>query len=302
MNTQAIPYILVTGLAFGSSLIASRFGINQINPYIFTGLRLAMASLAFLSIYFVNRRNRPWPSQFRLWAYAFILGIFGCAIPMTATLLSLQYISSGIAAILITTGPALTVLMAHFFLADESLTRRKTIGVVLALSGALLLTVRGETGLPDVHQSSPIGYLMILVVMLCVSGTTIYTRKFLQEYDSFDVTSIQIFVATLFVLPISVLLIGLDLQRVEETSYLALIYSALVGTFIGFLGYFYIIKQFGATSAAMTNYLVPVSASLGGVLLLGETITLGMVVGMVIIIAGIVIINYRKRTARPQPF
>jgi drug/metabolite transporter (DMT)-like permease len=302
MNMQALPYILITGLAFGSSLISSRFGIRQINPYVFTGLRLAMASLAFLTIYWLNRRHRPWPSELRLWRYACILGIFGLAIPMTATLLALQYISSGIAAILITTGPALTVLLAHFFLADERLTRRKTAGVILALSGALLLTVRGESGLPNAGQSSFIGYLMILSVLLFGSGTTIYTRKFLQGYDAFDVTSLQVFVATLVVFPMSILLIGFDLHQVEGSGYVALIYSALAGTFLGFLGYFYLIKQFGATSAAMTNYLIPVSASLGGVLLLGETITPGMVIGMAIIIAGIVIINYRRRTARLPSF
>lgn len=301
MNMQALPYILFTGLAFGSSLIVSRFGIKQIDPYVFTGLRLAMASLAFLGIYLLDRQRRPWPSKLRLWGYAFILGIFGTALPMTATLLSLQYISGGIAAILITTSPALTVLLAHFFLADETLTRRKVAGITLALGGALLLTIRGENGLPDVQQSSLIGYLMILIVLLCVSATTIYARKYLREYDSFDVTSIQIFVATLIMLPVSILLIGIDLHEVGGASYLALTYSAMIGTFTGFLCYFYLIKQFGATSAAMTNYIVPVAASLGGVLLLGETITPGMIIGMSIIVAGIVIINYQRRTARISP-
>jgi drug/metabolite transporter (DMT)-like permease len=293
LNIQILSYILLTGLAFGSSLIASRFGIRQIDPYLYTGLRMGMASLGFLSVYLLDRRRRRWPSNLRLWGYSLFLGFFGAAIPMTTTLLSLRYISSGIAAVLLTTGPAMTVLMAHFFLADETLTWRKSLGVVLALSGALMLAIRGESGLAEAGQSSLLGYGLIFVVLLCVSSTTIYARKFLRGFDAFDVTSTQIFIATLIVLPLSALFIGIDLQNVNIQGYFSLVYSALVGTFIGFILYFYTIKQFGATQAAMTNYVVPVAASLGGVLLLDEKITVGMLIGMGIIILGILLINYR---------
>ena len=59
--------------------------------------------------------------------------------------------------------------------------------------------------------------------------------------------------------------------------------------------YFYIVRRFGATPAAMTNYLVPIVASIGGVLLLGEQATAGMLVGMMIIIGGIALISTSRR-------
>ena len=57
--------------------------------------------------------------------------------------------------------------MAHFFLPDESLNRQKIMGVGLALGGALLLLMLGETGLPDVSHASPIGYGLVTVAMMC---------------------------------------------------------------------------------------------------------------------------------------
>ena len=57
---------------------------------------------------------------------------------------------------------------------------------------------------------------------------------------------------------------------------------------------FYIVKRFGATASAMTAYVIPVVASIGGYLLLDETITLGMVGGMVLIVMGIALINQRE--------
>jgi drug/metabolite transporter (DMT)-like permease len=62
---------------------------------------------------------------------------------------------------------------------------------------------------------------------------------------------------------------------------------------------FYNIKRFGATAAAMTLYVIPVVASVGGILVLGEKITEGMLVGISLIIVGVALINRRRYTAGP---
>ena len=49
MNLQALPYIIMTGAAFGTNLVALRFAVGQFEPFALAGLRLAVASLAFLS-------------------------------------------------------------------------------------------------------------------------------------------------------------------------------------------------------------------------------------------------------------
>jgi drug/metabolite transporter (DMT)-like permease len=290
LNPKSLPYILLTGLAFGTGLVVSRFGLSQFDPYLYTGLRLGLASLGFVAIYLLDRR-RAWPLNPRMWRYTAVMGILGTALPMTAMLLSLQFLSSGLAAILITTGPAIIVVLAHFFLADEFLTARKSLGVMLALGGAILLAIRGESGLANSGQSSLTGYLLIGLVLLSTGFLTIYARKYLREFDTIDVTFIQIFIAAVVMIPVALLLAGLDFQRVTSQGWLAILYSAAVGNVIGFLSYFHTIKRFGATAAAMTGYVVPVVASLAGTFLLDEQITGGMVGGMAIIVAGLVILN-----------
>ncbi|MCA9930204.1 MAG: DMT family transporter, partial [Anaerolineales bacterium] len=95
------------------------------------------------------------------------------------------------------------------------------------------------------------------------------------------------------VMPLSFLLVGFDLHAVTGQGYFALIYAALVGTFSGLLLAVYNIQRFGATAAAMTAYVIPIVAGLGGVLFLGERITAVMLVGMALIIGGIAILNQR---------
>jgi drug/metabolite transporter (DMT)-like permease len=290
MTLQALPYVSLLGFLFGSTLIASRFSVGQFEPVTYIGLRLTMASLGHAAVYTLARRRR-WPAGRRLWRHAVVLGVLGTALPMTAIVTSLQYQSGGITALLVTTSPALTVLLAHFFLPDEALTLRKGAGVVLALGGAALLALRGESGLPDVSQASPVGYGLVLLAMALGSSMTIYARKYMRDLDAFDVASVRMFAASLAIMPVSALSVGFDLHAVDGQGYLALIYAAMVGTFAGFMLAFYNIQRFGATASAMTAYVIPVVTGIGGLLVLGERITPAMLVGMGVILSGIAIIN-----------
>jgi drug/metabolite transporter (DMT)-like permease len=293
LSPQALPYIILLGFFFGSTLVVSRFSVGQFEPSTYIGLRLLFASLCHAAIFALSR-SRRWPTDRRLWRQAAFLGIFGTAIPMTAIVTSLQLQSSGITAVLVTTNPAITVVLAHFFLTDEPLTFRKGLGVILALGGALVLALRGESGLPEVSKASPIGYGLVLMAMVFGSSATIYARKYMRDLDAMDVASARMVVAALVVLPLSVIFVGFDLSSVTTTGYVALLYAALVGTFSGMILAFYNIQRFGATAAAMTAYVIPIVATIGGLLFLGETVTTGILAGTVLIIAGIALINQRQ--------
>ena len=216
---------------------------------------------------------------------------------MTAIVTSLQFQSSGITAVLITTNPAITIIMAHFLLPDESINWRKGVGVFLAFTGALLIALRGESGLPEVAQARPLGYILVLLAMLFGGASTIYARKYMRDLDTFDVASARMIVAALVVTPLSLVLVGFDLEQVNTQGYMALIYAALIGTFSGMMLAFYSVQRFGATASAVTGYLIPVVAGTAGILLLDETITGGMAVGMLLIAGGIALINERPRRA-----
>ncbi len=253
-----------------------------------------LASLGHAAIFALSTK-RNWPRDPQLWLHAAMLGILGTAVPMTAIVSSLEYQSSGITAVLITTNPAITVLMAHFLLPDEPLNRRKGIGVAVALSGALLLAFLGESGLPDVSRAEPIGYILVTAAMVFGSGASIYARKFMRSYDTVEVNSVRMLSAALFVLPISLILVGFDLSLVDGQGVAALLYAAFVGTFFGMMLAFHNIQRFGATASAMSAYIIPIVAAIGGALLLGEKITLGMTAGMALILTGVAVINRGSR-------
>jgi drug/metabolite transporter (DMT)-like permease len=300
LSPQAIPFLLLQGFIWGTTLLASRFGVGQFHPLTYIGIRMILASLGHIAVYIVmGRRSRPIPKDRRLWSNSIVLGVFGTAIPIVGIVSSLQYLSSGMTSIMITVNPALTVLLAHFLLPDEPLSRRKAIGVGLAISGALLLALRGETGLPELDTADWRGYVLVLTAMVFGSVMNIYARRTMQDMDAFDVGSIRMLTAAAAVFPLAVLVDGLDFSAADQSGWAALGYAAVAGTFLGMLLAFYIIQRFGATTAAMTSYVIPIVASIGGMLFLNELITSGMLAGMGLIGLGIALINDLRLSKYP---
>ena len=95
---------------------------------------------------------------------------------------------------LLTTAPAMTVLMAQFLLPDERLTVRKGVGILLALAGAALVVLRGESGLAGV-AGRPIGYAIVMGAIVIDSFMVVYTRKHCREYDTADLSSVRLLTA-----------------------------------------------------------------------------------------------------------
>ena len=301
MDKKAFPYIILLGLVFGVTLVVSRFSVDQFKPATYIGLRLMLASFCFVLIFTFRIFGQRWPRGKALWGRGLLMGVFGTAIPMLGIVSSLQYLSSGLTSILITVNPALTVLMAHFILDDESLNRRKGSGVLLALSGAVLLAALGESGLPDVTRANPVGYLLVLGGMLSGSVMTVYARKYMRDDDTLAVTGIRMFAGAVTVMPLSLFLHGFDVSRVDGRGLSALIFAAFVGTFLGFLLSLYNIQRFGATAAVMMSYTIPVVTSIIGYLVLDEEITWGMGAGIVFVILGVWLINSNRRRGLSEP-
>jgi drug/metabolite transporter (DMT)-like permease len=293
VSARSLPYISLLAIFFGTTLVVSRFSVGQFTPMTYVGLRLLIASLCYAVIYTLSR-SRKLPKDRRVWIHSSVLGVFATALPMTFIVSSLQYQSSGVTALLLTAGPAITVVMAHFWLPDERLSPRKIVGVTLAVGGAALLVILGESGLPDVGRANPTGYILVLAAMLVASGMTIYARKYMRDLDWFEVGSVRMWAAALVVFPLSLLFVGFDLSNVNLQGYVALLYAAFVGTFSGMLLAFYNVKRFGATAAALTANLIPIVAIFFGAFLLDETITIGMILGMILILSGIAILNQKE--------
>jgi drug/metabolite transporter (DMT)-like permease len=244
--------------------------------------------------------GRRLPRQRTLWLYGCFLGLISTALPMTVTMSSLRLQSSGVTSIYVTMAPAIIVVMAHFFLPDEQLSWPKMLGVLLALGGALLLVVRGESGLPDVAEASPLGFFLVLSGLIGEGFGAMFIRRRMRNVDPFDITFIRLVTAALAVLLLALFAADWDFSQLTRGGYAAIGYAAVIGALLAQLLAFSITSRFGATPFSLVGYIVPAVAAITGVLLLDEQITGVMLAGMGLIVVGITLINWRRRAVAPR--
>lgn len=291
--------VILCAACFGTGLSVSRMGLAEFSVSAYTALRFAVALLAF-GVLAAVRRSDPWPRDRRFWMLAALFGLTGTALPTLLIIGSLQYLSSGMAAIVAAVGPALAVILAHFFLGDERISARKLLGISIAFVGAASLVVQRESGLADSATPDLLGYLMLGGGLALSYGSIIMARRQLRTYPIVQVVSVQVGTATLVVLPLA----WSDLSTMQVshigTALFTVVYGGLVGTFAAFLTRFQLIKQHGATDAALIDYVVPVMAIVAGIVLLDEVFTLPMAVGMAVILAGVRLVQSQPAPNLPN--
>ena len=290
----ALPILFISGIIFGSNLVVSRFSLGQFQPLAYISFRFLIASVCYFLL-FVFVKDHKFPSDPKIILHGCIYGIIGTTIPLSCSVYSMKYLSSGVTSLLITMNPVLTVLFAHYMLQDEPLTRYKFFGAIIALGGASLLILQGENGLPEINSTNWIGYIWIIPVVLGLAYASVYARKYLSKINSIDGAAIRIFISAISITPLALLTNSYNFEKVQLNGILVLLYVSIIGTFLAFFLNFYIVKKYGATVVSITTYISPISAAALGAIFLNEEITLLIVVGMMIIFCGIAIMGFSPK-------
>jgi drug/metabolite transporter (DMT)-like permease len=297
---QRLGTVLLLGLLSGLSIVFLRLGVIEIPALALVTLRLGVASAAFAVAVIAFRR--PLPRAMHVWRDIAVVAVTITIVPIVAFTMALQFISSAVASILIALAPALTALMAHFWLPDERLTLVRAAGLAAAFGGVVLLILTGTTGLARSEVLLDVrGFLLVLIAALAVAITGLYSRQRLQNVDVLIVTAGQTVLGLAVVLPLALTFSPVELHAISWRGWLAVGWSGLLDSFAGFFLFMYMIQRFGPSLATLPWYVTPmVSAGLGA-LLLGEQITLPLVAGSALILSGAYLASGRARsTAEPR--
>lgn len=188
------------------------------------------------------------------------------------------------AGILMTLIPVFTYALA-MLARQESFQRRRALGIVLALGGALLLIAfRGGGGRPG---SDPrLGGVLIVSNCLAYAAYLVLARRLLERYPTLVVIA-WAFILSLWALP--VLALGEELwpAEVAPRAVQGLAYLVALPTVLGYLLNTYALARVSASTTAVFIYFQPFVAGLSGVLFLGERLTLGVVAPAVFLFGGI---------------
>lgn len=270
--------LLILGAVWGASYLFMRIAAPVLGPISLMAARVALAALA-LWIYCIAFAARPdWRKRWRQFLF---LGLFNNAVPFTLIAVAVIHLNASIAAILNATTPLFTAIVSAVWL-GEALGVRRFSGIVLGIGGVVILM--GWSPLPLTTQSLLAGGAALLAAV-SYGLAAVYARSQFRAVPPVHTAVGQLTGATLILTPVAFL--QPPGEPISGTVAAAVLALALVCTAFAYLIYFRLIASAGATQAATVTFLVPFFSVLWGVLLLGEPLSAGMLLGLVVILLSV---------------
>ena len=178
---QAWISFWILALIWGSSYLFIRIGVEQLPPFQLVFIRTAIAAVGLNLV--VYGRGKRLPTDRRGWGDLLFLGIVNTVFPFALITWGETRIESGLASVLQGTAALFSLVIAHFLFADERITWRKVIGLLIGFFGVVVLASR-STGQADTETHATLhllGQLAIVASSLCYAIGGAYSRKAMQN-------------------------------------------------------------------------------------------------------------------------
>jgi drug/metabolite transporter (DMT)-like permease len=287
--------LLTLAAMWGSAFMFIKISVVDVPPATIAASRLVIAAAVLVAVIHARKLKLP-PLSGMWWHYA-LLALVGNAVPFYLIAWGQQYIDSALAGITMAIMPLATLVLAHFFVHGEHITRSRAIGFVLGFSGIVLLI--GPTALSGVGGSAlqVAGQLGVLAGALCYATNTVIARRTIKS-DVLVASAGVLLIASAMTLPVALLLDRPWTLQPDWGSLLSVLWLGVGPTGIATIFYFVVIGSAGPTFMSLVNYLAPCVALFLGVVILHEEPGPNAYAGLALILSGIALSQLTRREPR----
>jgi drug/metabolite transporter (DMT)-like permease len=271
-------------LLWSAAFAVSKIALVDCPPLLLLTFRFLIAGVITLAGAAIFRG--PWRLGWRDLLVLVVIGIANNALYLGFSYSGMRTVSAGLTALIVSTNPVLTSLLAACFL-GEQMTSRKVFGLVLGVAGvAFIVESRVASG-----TASPVGIAMVVLALMSLVGGTILFKRFAPNTDLVVGNGVQALAGGLAMAPFA-----FTFERVGEvvpTWHLvaAIAYLILCGSVVGYLLWFHLLTVFGATAASAYHFLMPPLGMLFGWILLGEHVEVRDLLGILPVAVGIYLVT-----------
>lgn len=273
--------LLMLGAIWGASFMFIKLAVSTIPALPVTLLRLMVTCVVMLALtWWMRERIPPWG---RVWLFIAISAVFGNTLPFLLIAWGEEHVDGGLAAILMSPMPLITAVLAHLFMGDERLERWKMGGIGLGVVGVIVLLGFDKLaglGVDTWRQ------LAILAAGCCYAINVVCNRGLTGGSVIGNVTAVML-VSTAMLLPFGPFMSWTFSP--SRASLIAIAVLAVFSTCVGTLLQLLLVGRQGAGFAAQVNFLVPVFGVTWGSVVLAERPSVGALLGLMLILAGVAI-------------
>jgi drug/metabolite transporter (DMT)-like permease len=264
-----------------------KLALREIDPATLVAFRVILGLLFGIGVVVIKRVKLP--GEFKSWIPLLVLGITNIAVPFFLISWGEKSVDSSVAAILDSTVPLFTILIAHFLLNDDKMTLPKVTGLLLGFAGVVVLLSK------DINESAGniLGQGAIVLAAMCYAGSGVYVRRKTQNVPAI-LRSMGPLLSASFFMWITVFFTEKSF-RVPSLglTWIALLFLGIIGSGFAFVLAFYLIHEIGPTRTSMVTYIFPLGGVILGVIFLNELVTWQLIAGGILIITSLVVANWK---------
>lgn len=279
------------------NFIAAKIGLRYFPPLTMASFRVCGAGVVMIPFYLCLRRlhffaqsaagRKPGFTRQDAWTFLY-LGFFGVSVNQFCFTLGLHYTAVSHSAIIIGMGPIYTLILA-VILRMERATWHKALGMGIAFTGIAVLA--SEQGI-STHSPSLLGDAITMTGSLGFAMYAVLGKRVAHDYDALTMTAYNHFAGALVVLPLAVhqaWLLGAagNWRAVPWQGWAAILYMGLLGSAVAYVLYYWLLRYLEASQLSAFTYLLPVLASLLGILTLGERGSWTQILGGALALGGV---------------
>ena len=222
-----------------------------------------------------------------------LLGVTGGSLYFLTENASLVYTTATNTSLIVCTCPIFAMLLLKLvYPKSERVTKMMALGSVIACLGMAVVVLNGRF----VLHLSPLGDMLAFGACICWAFYSLMMKDVLRRYDTFFITRKVFFYGIVTILPYYLIVPGFPPVEVllRPVVLLNLLFLSVVGCMLCYLMWNWVIGKLGAVVATNWAYFNPITTILFAWWLLDENITIWFLLGSILIIAGMVLCNYKK--------
>lgn len=279
-------------ILFGSNAVAIKITFSGMGVFTTAAIRFGVAAIAIFLWAKITGQNTALKKG-QLHQVLIFSSLFTVQLSLFYLGLSKSNASRG--TLLANLLPFFILFLAHFFIAGDRITKQKFFGILLGFTGVVFMFLDEES----LSNGFRTGDLIILLAVFIWSCSTVYLKRVIGTFSPFQL----VMYSTLFSVPFFIFeaLLWDDSMvfHLDAPVIGALLYQSLVTASFGFVAWNTMLKKYGAVSLHAFVFIMPIAGVTLGGLVLGEPITIKILLALVFIVSGILVVHWKSKEEPP---